>query len=155
MAEKFNPFNHFGFLTHRVARLMDLSVAPTLKEFGYQMPASCIGVLADLWQKDGVTQKELGASIIKTKSSVTKMLSILENEGLIIKKDDPKDKRNRLIFLTQEGKNFRKKLVQKSNKIEKVLLHDVPEEEIQVAKRILKNLYLNLSEEIFKQKIND
>lgn len=148
MAKEFNPFDHFGFLTHRVARLMDLNVIPALKEFGYQMPTSCIGVLADLWQKDGVTQKELGASIVKTKSSVTKMLSILESEGLIIKKDDPKDKRNRLIYLTQEGHNFRKKLVHKSGHVEKKMLQDVPEEEIQIAKNILKQLYQNLSAEI-------
>lgn len=155
MVKEFNPFNHFGFLTHRVARLIDLEAAPTLKSLGYQMPPSCIGVLADLWQKDGVTQKELGASMIKTKSSVTKMLAILEVEGLIIKKEDPTDKRNRLIFLTKAGHEFREKMELKSANVEKVLLNNVAEKDIQIAKNILKQLYLNLSDEIFKQKLND
>jgi DNA-binding MarR family transcriptional regulator len=101
--------------------------------------------MADLWSHDGVTQKELGMSLIKNKSSITKMLKALEDEGLIVKKDHPQDKRNKLIFLTSKGSKLQD-FVEKSGKtIEKLLMVDVPEDNIEIAKEVLKDFYLLLS----------
>ena len=58
-------------------------MTPKMKKEGFDFPISCIGIMADLWSKDGVTQKQLGSSMIKTKSSVTKMLESLESSKLI------------------------------------------------------------------------
>lgn len=148
MNEKFDPYNHFGFLTHRVSRLMDLAVSPRIKAEGHMFPTSCIGILADLWSRDGVTQKELGSSIIKTKSSINKMLQALEENGMIVKKDDPDDKRNKLIFLTQKGRDFRFYAEASGTRVEQELLANHSEEEIRIAKTVLKTFYLNFKDKI-------
>ena len=148
----FNPYDHFGFLINRVGRLIDLSITPKLKKQGYNFPISCIGVLADLWQKDGITQKELGSSLIKNKSSVTKMLASLENAGLIIKKEDPDDKRNKLIFLTDLGRALREQIESVRPEMEGKLLGEIPINEIEIAKKVLKTFYLNLSDKLFNKK---
>ena len=121
-------------------------VTPQLKQKGHNFPTSCIGILADLWSKDGVTQKELGSSMIKTKSSVNKMLQALQEDGLIQKKDDPSDKRNKLIFLTTKGLEFRSMLEKKSTHYQKELKLQHSSEEIEIAKRVLKTIYLNLKD---------
>ena len=148
MSKTFNPYNHFGFLTKRVARLISLYHMLEVERKGYDMPSSCIGVLADLWKNDGVTQKELGMSMIKNKSSVNKMLTTLESEDLIYKQDHPTDKRNKLIFLTENGKAMKEIITNAETESESVLLDGISESDINTAKMVLKVLYENLSKEI-------
>jgi len=152
---KFNPYNHFGFLTHRVARLIDISASSGLLKSGYNIPSSCIGILADLWQKDGVNQKQLGSSLIKNKSSITKMLSTLEAAELIEKKNDPDDRRNKLIFLTVKGKALRNMIESKGEEMQSLLLAEIPSEEIEISKKVLKAFYINLSKKLFNKNIDE
>lgn len=144
----FNPYNHFGFLTNRVARLIIRTVEPSMVADGHHFPASCIGILADLWSKDGVNQKDLGTSLVKTKSSINKMLTALENEGFIIKKDDPNDGRGKLIFLTEKGKEMQFVIERKSKEMEQMLLNDCTEEEIKTAKKVLTKMYKKLYKKV-------
>ena len=140
----FNPYHHFGFLTNRVARLIVKSVEPSMAHDGHHFPVSCIGILADLWSKDGVNQKDLGISLVKTKSSINKMLTSLEKEGFIVKKDDPNDGRGKLIFLTKKGKEMQYIIERKSMEMEKLLLNDCTEEEVTIAKKVLTKMYKKL-----------
>ncbi len=147
----FEPFNHFGFLTIRISRLIDISLDEKIKSKGYHFPTSCVGILADLWNKDGVSQKELGSSMIKMKSSVTKMLEALENEKMIVKRNDSKDRRKRLIFLTEKGRDFQSDLEEKSKQFELSLMNESNKEEIIIAKNVLKIFYNKLKDGILKE----
>jgi DNA-binding MarR family transcriptional regulator len=140
----FNPYDHFGFLTNRVARLIIKSVEPSMEADGHHFPVSCVGILADLWSKDGLNQKELGTSLVKTKSSINKMLAALEKEGLIVKKDDPKDGRGKLIFLTEKGKEMQFIIEDKGREMEAMLLSDCTKEEVTTTKKVLTKIYKKL-----------
>jgi DNA-binding MarR family transcriptional regulator len=144
----FNPYNHFGFLTNRVARLIIKSVEPSMAEDGHHFPVSCIGILADLWSKDGVNQKDLGISLVKTKSSINKMLTALENEGFITKKEDPNDGRGKLIFLTEKGKDMQFIIEKKGKEMEEMLLSDCTAEEVKIAKKVLSKMYKKLYKKV-------
>lgn len=147
----FNPYNHFGFLTNRVARLIQKSVEPRMEIDGHNFPVSCIGILADLWSKDGVNQKDLGSSLIKTKSSINKMLTALETEKLIVKKEDPKDGRGKLIFLTEKGREMQFIIEKKGFEMEEMLLSDCTKEEVKIAKKVLTKMYKKLFKEVYEQ----
>lgn len=140
----FNPYDHFGFLTNRVARLIVKSVDQSKGLGSHDFPTSCIGILADLWSKDGVNQKDLGISLVKTKSSINKMLKALDEEGFIVKKDDPNDGRGKLIFLTEKGKEMQFLVEKKAKEMETLLLNDCTKEEIQTAKMVLTKMYKKL-----------
>ena len=142
--QKFNPYNHFGFLTNRVARLIVKAVQPDMEEDGHCFPASCIGILAELWANDGISQKYLGTALIKNKSSITKMLIALEDDDLIVKKDDPEDGRGKLIYLTQKGREMQYTIEGKSGEMEEMLLTDCSKEEIVIAKKVMAEMYEKL-----------
>lgn len=144
----FNPYDHFGFLTNRVARLIVKSVEQSKGIGDHPFPTSCVGILADLWSKDGVNQKELGISLVKTKSSINKMLLALELEGFIVKKDDPKDGRGKLIFLTDKGKQMQFMIEKKGKEMEELLLNDCTPEEVQIAKKVLTKMYKKLYKKV-------
>lgn len=111
---------------------------------GMHFPGSCIGILADLWAKDGVNQKDLGISLIKTKSSINKMLTALELEGLIIKINDPLDGRGKRIHLTSKGKALQSTIESKSKIMEEKAILKCSVEEIKIAKKVLSEMYDNL-----------
>jgi len=50
---------HLGFLTNRVGRLLGIHLKNKLGAEEFDMPAHCLGILSDLWEKDGVIQNEL------------------------------------------------------------------------------------------------
>ena len=147
MQNTFDPFDHFGFLTNRIGRLTSDQAKIWLSKKGYDFPPSCIGILADLWLKDGVNQKELGVSLVKTKSSITKMMEQLESAGLIERKIDETDARNKLIFVTAKGNTLKKRLEKARLMHDEKLLTDFTAEEIAITKKVLKGLYLQLTSE--------
>lgn len=145
MSKTFDPFQHFGFLTNRIGRLIDMKAKSKLQELSYDFPPSCIGILADLWQKDGVNQKELGVSLIKTKSSITKMIVALEEAGMIERVVDEVDGRHKKIYLTQKALEFKEKIERAKNEYDQLLLQKFSRKELDTSKKILKELYTLLS----------
>lgn len=148
IVQKFNPYNHFGFLTNRVGRLISNAVVPELKRHGFDVPPSCIGILGELWVEDGLNQKELGYSIVKTKSSINKMLKRMIEAGLITKRKDKEDKRITRIFLTEKGKQLEKGINAAGLQMESTFLSEHSPKEIETAKIVLTTLYQKLLERI-------
>lgn len=60
-------------------------------------------VMSRLWQRQGVSQQYLAEQTAKDKTSMTNLINNLEKKGWVVRRQDPSDKRNRLIFLTEEG----------------------------------------------------
>jgi len=142
----FNPYDHFGYLTNRIGRLLSRELGQTLKSEGYDFPTSCIGILADLWSKDGVQQKDLEISLVKNKSTINKMISYLIDEKLIVKKEDIKDKRVRYIHLTKKGKSLQNIVRKHHDRLNEKLLKKFTQEEITFSKKLLQQCYLFLAE---------
>ncbi|MEL6124195.1 MAG: MarR family transcriptional regulator [Bacteroidota bacterium] len=140
----FDPFRHFEFLTNRIGRLLAKQVGGRCAELGYHFPTSCIGILADLWQRDGIPQKDLAINLVKSKSSITKMLDALEEEAMISRTSSLQDKRSKLIYLTDRGKHFRCVLEASSEEQERKGLTEFSHQEITITKRVLAKMYINL-----------
>ncbi|MBT8071726.1 MAG: MarR family transcriptional regulator [Gammaproteobacteria bacterium] len=88
-------------------------------------------ILMTILQQDGITQKELSARLHVVKSNISALLKKLETRGLVKRRTDPDDSRNKLISLTQSGR----KLVQKSftlqNRIVEVMAAELSEDDLE------------------------
>jgi DNA-binding MarR family transcriptional regulator len=60
-------------------------------------------VLSCLWRRDGIIQQEIADYTLRDKSSLTYLLDNLVKRKLVSRVEDGNDRRNKLIFLTQEG----------------------------------------------------
>lgn len=76
------------------------------------------------------------------------MLEALEEASLVEKREDPADKRKKLIFLTERGCHLKGLVQQKAFSFhqELALVHGV--EDLETAKKVLKTIYSNLKEKI-------
>ena len=145
MSKQFNPHDHFGFLTGRVSRLIDYKVEAEKAKRMYSFPNSCMGILANLWAQDGIKQQDLADDMIRNKSSITKMILALEKDGLITRQIDEHDKRQKRIYLTKEGKEFKEFIIKKAKKGEKQAIKGLTQKEVITAKKVLQTIYNNLN----------
>lgn len=81
-----------------------------LKEHGISLTFEMLEVMGCLWRKDGVNQQEIADYTLRDKSSMTYLLDNLTRRGLVTRVEDENDRRNKLIYLTGEGKKLKDKL---------------------------------------------
>lgn len=65
-----------------------------------------------LWEKDGVSVKELGKRLYLDSATLTPLLKRLEAHGYIMRQRSKEDERSVTISLTQEGRDLRDKALE-------------------------------------------
>lgn len=93
--------NTHGILLRRCQQVALALFTEEASEFGFS--PTQYSALAFTYIEPGIQQNTLGERIALDRSSVTKCVEILENEGLIRREVDSKDRRARLLFITPEG----------------------------------------------------
>lgn len=68
-------------------------------------------VLLELWNGDGVTQRELVDRLDIEQATMASTLARMERDGLVSRRRHPTDRRAQLIFLTARGRNLRETAV--------------------------------------------
>jgi len=128
-------------MTHR-----KLSNFLTRKFKPYDITPEQWGVLNRLWEKDGISQKEISLITIKDQTTLTRILDKLESKGLIKRQTSPDDRRSFLIFLTDAGRNLEDKLVPIASEALDEALQGLSEEEIKQLKVLLNKIFMNVDE---------
>lgn len=77
-----------------------------IKAEGLNISFELLEVMFHLQQKDGAYQQEIADVLIKDKSSMTYLIDNLVKRELVARMEDPNDRRNKKIFLTEQGKKL-------------------------------------------------
>ncbi|MFZ4873509.1 MarR family winged helix-turn-helix transcriptional regulator [Janthinobacterium sp. Mn2066] len=64
-------------------------------------------VMLVLWEQEGLGIKDLAARLQQDSGSITPLVKRLEAEGYLLRNRDPRDERNRVLTLTQAGRELR------------------------------------------------
>ena len=83
--------------------LLRQQIQEKIKENGINLTFEMLEVLSCLWRRDGIIQQEIADYTLRDKSSLTYLLDNLVKRKLVSRVEDGNDRRNKLIFLTQEG----------------------------------------------------
>jgi DNA-binding MarR family transcriptional regulator len=67
-------------------------------------------VMICLWRQDGVNQQLIADITLRDKSAMTYLVDNLIKRKMITRKEDERDRRNKLIYLTSEGKQLQETL---------------------------------------------
>jgi len=67
-------------------------------------------VMICLWRQDGVNQQVIADITLRDKSAMTYLIDNLTKRKMITRKEDEKDRRNKLVFLTPEGRHLQETL---------------------------------------------
>ncbi|MBC6714252.1 MarR family transcriptional regulator [Treponema sp. Marseille-Q3903] len=117
-----------------------------LKEKGFPEFASSHGnILFQLSIKSEMTMGELSEKINRDKSTTTVLVRKLERDGLVCRNNDENDKRNRLISLTEKGKEFNSAINAISKELIETFYKGFSEEEKKQFFEFLKRIDNNFS----------
>lgn len=104
-------------------------------------------ILYVLWQNDEISISSLSAQTSLANTTLTAMLDRMENIGLIVRKPDPKDRRNRLIALTEKARSLQDDYTKISQQMNKIYYTGFTETEIVQFEAYLQRILNNLEKE--------
>ncbi len=118
-----------GYLVNLMARLFAEGLRKRIAPLGI-VPGQFPALLA-LWERDGLTQKELLAQVAIEQATLANTLARMERDGLIVRKEHPADARARTIHLTEKAQSIRSAAYEAAIEINSEALAGLSEEERQ------------------------
>jgi DNA-binding MarR family transcriptional regulator len=94
-------------------------------------------VLRQLWITDGQLGSKLGERLQMDSATMTGILDRMEQNQFVERQPDPHDRRNKIVFLTEKGREMEKPLNQKMDEWNKELMAGFNDDDIQVFKSML------------------
>ena len=104
-------------------------------------------ILYVLWQNDEISISSLSAQTSLANTTLTTMLDRMESLGLVVRKPDPKDRRNRLIALTEKAKSLQDDYDRISQQMNELYYTGFTEKEIVQFESYLQRVLNNLEKE--------
>ncbi len=91
-----------GYLANHMARLFERGLAGRIRPLG--LTTGTFPALLELWENDGLTQKQLVERLDIEQATMANTLSRMERDGLIKRERDPEDGRVQRIKLTERAR---------------------------------------------------
>ena len=134
-----------GFQISKIKQLGDRIFEKILAERGVEAFNGAQGrILYVLFQEDGVAIKTISEKCGLAITSLTTMLERMERSGLILRRQDPADKRKTLLFLTDKARDLEKDYIAVSEEMGDIYYQGFTKEEVKAAEGYLDRIRLNL-----------
>ncbi|ASI93089.1 MULTISPECIES: MarR family winged helix-turn-helix transcriptional regulator [Vibrio] len=127
MKTEFERQTSFGWLLNVVANHASKEFDKRLREKGLTL--ALWPTLMCLWEKEGVTQREIAQMSKVESSTTTRTLDKLEALELVERRADPESRRSFRIFLTDKGKALKEEVIHLPVEVNQALLAGLEEEE--------------------------
>ncbi|MDX3905772.1 MAG: MarR family transcriptional regulator [Pigmentiphaga sp.] len=101
--------------------------------------------LRALWERDGVSQREIAEMVGLTQPTAWAALRKLEAQKMVTLRPDEEDKRRVLVFLTERGKGLEEVLLPRVEHINEVALQGISNAELATFQRVLRKIEANIS----------
>ena len=98
-----------------------------------------------LWQRDGLTKRELSLEAGVTEPTTFIALRAMESLGYVTLEQQPDNRKNVYVFLTPAGRRLRKRLVPLAQEVNAVALAGVEESDVAAVRRALLIMIGNLA----------
>ena len=135
----------FHYLLLANQSMVHKSVFSKLKNSGLTLGQPKI--LDYLKDHDGAGQKEIAAGCHVDPASVTAILNVMEDKGLIQRRHLNGNRRSSHVFLTEKGMQMQQKVEQSFQQIEETAFAGIPEHTRQEFLQTFQHIYQNLQKE--------
>ncbi len=134
-----------GYWVRCVTRSIRARFNHNLMQAGIEVTSDQWAVLVTLYHKGGQSQKYLGYITMMDKTAITRLIDALEQQEILMRQQNPEDRRENLIFLTNKGKGLYRKMVPIAEKTLEEAAIGIPETQMAACKDTLQKIFRNLS----------
>lgn len=129
-----------GEFTHKFHQMLtrefkDNAIGVTVEQFS---------VLAMLFYREGVSQQEISDGLGRDKTTVARVISIMERDDLVKRVMNKEDNRGKLIYLTRKGRSMQQKAVAVSGKLYVKAISSLKESQLKAAMKVMSAMTNNL-----------
>lgn len=114
----------------------------------YNLTPAQFGVLAHLAGNDGITQQSLSEMLFVTKGNVCGLIGRLEERGLVVRHNDPGDRRSNRLHLTDEGRQLAELVVPANEQFISDYMSALETEEQETLRALLRRLDKSIGDDI-------
>jgi len=100
-----------------------------------------------LWQRDGLTQRELSEMAGVMEPTTFSALKSMEQLGFVERRQLPDNRKNVYVYLTPPGRALKSKLVPLAEEVNRIATRGVRSEDIAATRRTLQAMLGNLASE--------
>ena len=136
------PDAPLGYVINKAALMLKNELGRRFKP--YDITVEQWRLLNRLWERDGLTQKELAEQIFKDQPNTTRILDKLQKKGIIRREASPDDRRAFIVNLTDEGRILRERLLPIASKTGEDVFMGVSSEEQRLLKGLLNKICANI-----------
>lgn len=111
-----------------------------LKNTGAGITFEMLQIMSCLWQEQGISQQILAERVAKDKACLTNLMQNLERKGYVYRTEDPADRRNKLVYLTDKGEAFHQWLAPQLELYYQRLQRELGLEQLKLTEKLLKDL---------------
>lgn len=137
--------NSLSSLIGKASRLLSNQITKNLAK--HQVTSEQWAILDSLWENDGQTQQQLANLTHKNKASITHLIDNLEKRKLVKRVIHEKDRRNKIIHLTEDGNALRVPIRKEVKKTIKQYTKGLDKKDLKVCRKTLKKLIHNIIED--------
>ena len=103
-------------------------------------------VIAVLSLKEGITQKQIADMAFVEAPTLVPVIDKMEKEGFLIRKADPDDRRNNLIFMTKKSIDIVDPIIDCILEMRNIGLNKISKKDMEIAKKVLEQIMINTEE---------
>jgi MarR family transcriptional regulator, organic hydroperoxide resistance regulator len=126
------------WLLHRAAQRMRGATGGQAGRHGIQLRDYI--VLSALGKTPGLTQSELGKALGLDRTTLMTQLDRLERMGLVVRRNDPRDRRTRIPEITEAGNRLRAKVASACDAAEAAALSSFSQEHVRIFRQVLSGI---------------
>ena len=137
------PSHSLGYLSRINFRAFSKELGKLTEPYG--VSAGQWRFLRVLWERDGVTQRELCLKVGITEATGVKGIASLAAAGFVERTKDTRDKRKTIITLTPRAQALATKLIPIVLEVNKRALKGITKNEADTVRKVLAKTYINLT----------
>ena len=135
-----------GMLINSAHRAMTKRFVQNAMKSGLDISLDQWMVLGPIWQLESASQKELGELTLKDKTSITRLVDMLEKKNLVVRVEDQIDHRIKRVILTNAGKQLFFDVLPIMEKTREQVRKDISDQDIETFKKVLSSIIVNLED---------
>lgn len=133
-----------GYLANLMARLFARQLEARIRPLGLGLGA--FPALLHLWERDGLTQKELVQRLTIEQPTMANTLARMERDGLVTRSRDETDARAQRIWLTKKGRELEARAVAQAIEVNRLALADLDAREREVFLSLIRRIIASLDD---------
>ena len=141
---KYSLDESLGYLTGNASRAVLKRINQELSRRGFPITSDQFLVLVHLWDQGGQPQYALVEKLFKDKTQMARLVANLESRGLITRLTGPRDARERIVFLTQQGSDMMGRIAALVQEILNLAQRGIAESDLSTCKDVLRRFHANL-----------